>query len=84
MTSAEEEGESSVVMATRKLTHINSVCFWNTCTLKVMANLLSEESSRRSKFKKNVGIHVELGAYMELHALRVIEEIARLCLRPGQ
>lgn len=37
-----------------------------------------------SKFKKNVGIYVKLGAYMELHALRVIEEIARLCLRPGQ
>lgn len=37
-----------------------------------------------SEFKKNVGIHGESGAYMELHALRVIEEIARLCPRPGQ
>lgn len=36
------------------------------------------------KSLKETGIHAELGVYMEQHALRVIEEIARLCPRFGQ
>lgn len=49
-----------------------------------MANPLSEESQVCAPTLKRTWGSVELGAYMELHALRVIEEIARLCLRAGQ
>lgn len=50
-----------------------------------MAYTLSEESLVRDpKFNRSMGIGVDLGAFMKLHALRVTEEIARLYLRPGQ